>query len=114
MLGIGPDFFTDRRLGIFDLEHHLCFRSELHVGERVTLHGRFLKRNAKRMHGMMFVVNDDRDALACTLEYLATGANLATRRSDAFPPDVAAGLDAAIAADEKIEWQAPLCGTMSV
>lgn len=113
-IGVDISYFTQRKRGIFDLEHHISYLRELHVGERVTMHGRFLARNAKRMHGMLFVVNADRNALACVLEFLSTGANLETRRTDVFPDDIAAGLDQLIEADRAIDWPAPVCGAMSV
>lgn len=112
--GVDRDYFENRRLGIFDLEHHIYYLSELHVGERVTIHGRFLARNHKRIHGMIFIVNADRDELACTLEFMATSTNLATRRTNEFPEDILAGLDALMDAEKHIDWQAPVCGAMAI
>ena len=113
-LGIDRSYFEERRLGIFDLEHHIRYLNELHVGDAVTLHGRMLSRNDKRMHGMLFIVNDERHVLAATLEYVASSANLLERRTDAFPGDVAERLDALIEADRQLSWPAPVCGVMSV
>ena len=112
--GVDSDYFEQRRRGIFDLEHHIYYLRELHVGERVALYGRFLARNRKRLHGMMFIVNVNRDQLACTLEFVSTGANLDSRRSGEFPQDVLDKFDQLIAADSVLEWAAPVCGTMSV
>ncbi len=112
--GVDVDYFEKRQLGVFDLEHHVYYLSELHVGERVTVHGRFLGRNRKRLHGMIFIVNADRDELACTLEFVATSTNLRTRRTNEFPEDVLAGIDALMDAEKGIEWPAPVCGAMAV
>ena len=113
-LGIDESYFSERRLGLFDLEHHLYYLSELHVGDVVSLHGRFLARNHKRLQGIVFIVNESRGVLACTLEFVSTGANLGTRRSDDFPPDVSAKLDQILAKDSAVSWAAPVCGAMSV
>ena len=113
-LGIDESYFSERKLGLFDLEHHLYYLSELHVGDVVSLHGRFLARNHKRLQGIVFIVNESKGVLACTLEFVSTGANLGTRRSDNFPPDVSTKLDQTLAADSAISWPAPVCGAMSV
>lgn len=112
--GVDLDYFGKRRLGIFDLEHHIYYLSELHVGERVTMHGRFLAKNRKRLHGMLFIVNADRDELACTLEFMSTSASLTTRRTNEFPDDIVAGLDALMDAEKGIDWPAPVCGAMAI
>lgn len=112
--GVDLDYFENRRLGIFDLEHHIYYLSELHVGEHVTIHGRFIARNRKRVHGMVFIVNADRDELACTLEFIATSASLTTRRTKEFPEDILAGLDSLMSAEKNVNWPAPVCGAMSI
>lgn len=112
--GVDLDYFENRRSGIFDLEHHIYYLSELHVGEHVTIHGRFIARNRKRVHGMVFIVNADRDELACTLEFIATSASLTTRRTKEFPEDILAGLDSLMSAEKNINWPAPVCGAMSI
>ncbi len=113
-LGIDESYFTVQKRGLFDLEHHVFYLSELSVGDRVSVHGLFLDRNNKRMHGMVFITNLSKKVLACTLEFMASGANLETRRSDDFPPDVASRLDVMIAEDKAVGWPAPICGVMSV
>lgn len=112
--GVDADYFENRRLGIFDLEHHIHYLSELHVGEHVTMHGRFLARDHKRLHGMLFIVNADRDELACTIEFMSISADLTTRRTNEFPDDILAGVDALMEVEKSIEWPAPVCGVMSI
>ena len=113
-IGVDQNYFSERKLGLFDLEHHLYYLSELHVGDVVSLHGRFLARNHKRLQGIIFIVNKSRNLLSCTLEFITTGANLQTRRTDNFPADVSANLDRALTADTDILWPAPICGAMSI
>ena len=113
LLGIDEDYFSERRLGIFDLEHHIYYLNELHVGDRVSLYGRFIARSAKRLHGMMFVVNDSRDLLSSSLEYVSSGANLEKRRTEAFPEDIGARIDELIGESDQLSWRAPICGAIS-
>jgi acyl-CoA thioester hydrolase len=112
--GVDEAYFEERRLGIFDLEHHVYYLSELHVGERVTIHGRFIASNKKRIHGIVFIINADRDELSCTLEFVAISTNLTTRRTNEFPDDILDGLSKLKDAEKRIQWPAPLCGAMAI
>ena len=112
-LGLDERSFLERRQGIFDLEHHVWYLDELHVGEVVSVHWRFLRRTPKRFHGVMFIVNRTRGRLASVFEYLSTGADLDARRSAALPEGFAAQLDRLIAEDSRIAWPAPVCGVMA-
>lgn len=98
---------------LMDLEHHLRYLAELHVGARVRVHGRWLARGDKRLHGVSFLVDDDADRLVSTLEVVTAHVSLSARRSVPFPGDVAATLDEQIAAAER-DWPAPTCGAMGV
>ena len=112
-IGLGESYFSERRQGLFDLEHHLRYLAELHVGDLVTVHSRMLDRSEKRLHGMMFILNQNRRQLSCTLEYITSGADLDSRRTAPFPEDVAASFDALIRQHELLEWAAPVCGVLS-
>ena len=112
-IGLDERGFLERREGIFDLEHHLWYLDELHVGDVVTVHWRFLGRTAKRFHGVMFVVNRTRGRLASVFEYVSTGADLAARRSAPLPAGFAEQLDRLIAADARLGWPAPVCGVIA-
>lgn len=113
-LGVEQKYFSERKLRLFDLEHHIYYLNELHVGDDVSLNCRYLTRNHKRMQGIVFIVNKSRDLLSCTLEFIATGANLQTRRTDNFPADVSANLDQALSTDSDILSPVPLCGAMFI
>lgn len=112
-LGVNESYFRERRLGMFDLEHHIFYFSEIHVGEAVSIYARILDRSAKRFHAIVFVINDTRDRLASTLEFIASGADLENRRTAPYPDDIAAALDREIAKHRKLTWEPPICGVMS-
>ena len=112
--GLDERIFLEHRQGLFDLEHHLWYLSELHVGDTVTVHSRMLERNTKRFHGVMFVVDRTRQRLASAFEYVSTGADLDARRTAPLPAAFAAELDRIIAEHARLGWPAPVCGVMSV
>jgi acyl-CoA thioester hydrolase len=112
-LGVDETYFRSARRGFFDLEHHLWYLAEMHVGDRVTVHVRYLARSAKRFHGTMFVVNRTRDSVASVLEFLASGADLRTRRTAEFPAAVRARLDALLEEHGRLSWRAPVCGSIA-
>lgn len=111
--GLDASVFLERRQGVFDLEHHLWYLDELHVGDTVTVHWRFLARTEKRFHGVMFVVNRTRGRLSSVFEYVSTGADLDARRTAALPPELATRLDELIADDARLAWTPPTCGVMA-
>lgn len=112
-LGIDERHFRDERRGFFDLEHHIWYLAEMHVGDSVTVHARFLARSAKRFHGVMFIANRTRQSVASVFEYVSTAADLEARRSAPLPAGVAARLDELIATHSRLAWPAPLCGSIS-
>lgn len=113
-MGFNDSYFSERRCGLFDLEHHLRYLAELYVGETVSVHARLLNKNLKRFHGMMFLVNQTRQQLAGTMEFVSSSADLDTRRTNAFPDDIAKVLEDIIGEHARLDWQAPVCGVISV
>lgn len=114
MLGITGDWVRTERIGIFDLEHHIWFQSEVHVGEQVAMHLRFTERNAKRTVGLVFLLNESRECLASAIEFLSSAAHLDARRVVPFPEVVAARLDGWIAQHSALAWPAPRSGAIAV
>ena len=109
LVGIDEAYFNERRMGLVDLDNHLRYLTELHVGDRVTAYGRFFAHDEKRMHGMVFIVNDSTEALACTIEFLSISIDLRKRKSVAIPDDVVARLGTIIKAQQKLSWTVPTC-----
>jgi len=113
VIGVNDDYFKERRNGFFDLEHHLFYLAEIHVGDKISVHSRLLDVSHKRFHGMMFVVNRSRQQLASTLEYVTSSADLMSRRTVPFPDDVANVLGDLVKEHARFSWPAPACGVMS-
>ena len=114
LLGIDEDWVRHGRIGLFDLEHHIWFLDEVHVGDEVALYTCFTARNAKRAQGLVFLVDETRERLASVLEYLSTAANLDTRRTATWPDPVASRIDAEIARTARLGWPLPGSGAISV
>ena len=113
-VGIGESYLTAHDFGMFDLEHHLHYRAELLIGDTVNTYNRLLDRNDKCFHGMYFIINDSRDQLACTLEYITSGVDLRTRRISPFPEKMKMGIDRQFEKHRLLDWAAPVCGVMGV
>ena len=111
-IGVSEDYFRQRRLGFVDLENHTRYLSELHVGDAVSAYGRYLAHDAKRVHGMVFIVNDDAAALACSIEFLAIGIDLERRRAAEIPDDVRRRLAALTDGPDAPGWAVPTCMTL--
>jgi acyl-CoA thioester hydrolase len=114
LLGIDQTYFSERRMGVPVVECHLRFLAEVHVGDRVAVHVRFLARSARAMHTLWFLVNLSRHQLANTMELVMVHIDLEQRRPTPFPEDVVLALDHLIAEHSALSWPAPLCGSMRV
>lgn len=112
-LGMDPSYIEKDRIGYFDLEHHLWYLAEMHVGDRVAAHFRYIARSAKRFHGVMFIVNETRQSLAAALEFVTSGAQLDERRTVALPAHVAQTLQRLIDEHARLPWAPPCCGVIA-
>lgn len=110
----GGEFLAARDYSMFDIEHHLSFRSEILIGDEVSGYHLLLDVNEKRFQGMYFIINDTRDRLACTIEYITAGIDLKSRRTAPFPEELKNGLVELLARHKTLDWSAPVCGAMSL
>jgi len=110
--GLGEEQAVEGTAGSFEVEHHLRYLREVHVGDLVAVHFRTLARSDKALHVMQFLLNVTREELANTLESISLSVDMATRRPAPFPSDVAALLDARLRIDQALDWPAPLATAM--
>jgi acyl-CoA thioester hydrolase len=111
-LGITPDYHGRHGTGTFDLEHHTHFLNEVNPGEQVTVYVRLVSHSAKRFHYLMFMVNETKDRLAAIFECVNAFADLRSRKTTGFPPEVAVRIREWVARDSRLDWEAPACGVM--
>ena len=112
-IGIGRDFIQSGAGSVFDMVHHINYLSEINVGEKVSIYGLLVERSQKRIHTVWFIVNETQAVLANACEFLTSFVDLSTRKSAAWPDDVAAKLDAMLAQKTQLTWTPPLCGAIS-
>ena len=111
-LGLTPEYHHQHGTGTFDLEHHLHYVSEVLPGDRIAVYTRLVALSAKRLHYLMFMVNETRGALAAILECMCSFVDLRVRRTAPFPPEIAAKIGGVVAAHATLGWPAPVCGAM--
>lgn len=112
LLGVYINYFTERKLGIVDLENHFHYWRELHVGNSITTYARFLNHDKKRSHGVFFILNDDTNELACSIEFLVLHIDQSIRKSSPFPDDVMENLNKQIEFSNNLDWQFPAVLTL--
>ena len=113
MLGLTLDYYAQNGAGGFDLEHHVHYLNEVNIGDTVAFYARLLSRSAKRLHYMLFMVNETRGLLSSTFECVNSHADLTIRRTSPFPPHAVAQIDALLTRHRALDWDAPVCGAMS-
>ena len=114
LLGISGAWVKREQMGLVDLEHHIWFQRELHVGEEVVLYIRFIGRDAKRVHGLMFMVNVADAEVASAIEFMSLAVNLETRRAAPLPAVVAERIDTLVRDHEALDWPAPRSGAIAL
>ena len=111
--GVDDAYIETQKMSLFTAEQHIRYFSELRLGDKLSVHTRFLDRSTRAVHAMAFVVDREKDALACTLEAMLVHVSMEARSSVDMPDSIGASLDAMIAADD-LPWPAPVCGVMGV
>lgn len=113
-IGMTMEYFETEKKGGFALRQMLQYYAEVRLGETVSIYARVLGRTEKRIYFMQFMVNETQNVLASTFEGLGTHADLVQRRSAPLPPHIAANLDVLIDDHAQLDWEAPVCGAISV
>ncbi len=111
-IGLTPDFHRERGSGTVDLEHHTNFLTEIMPGDRVAVYTRLVARSAKRVHYLMFLVNETKGKLAAIFECMNAFVDLSVRKTAPFPPGILAQIDAWLEKDANLDWPPPVSGSM--
>lgn len=112
--GLGETYIAEHQQSLFTVEQHMRYYGELRLGQRFTVHTRLLERSARVVHGMTFVVDQERGALACTQETTLVHVSTASRSTVDIPVAIGDALDDMIAASDALGWDAPVCGAMGI
>ena len=89
----GEDYIERRGLSLFTVEHRIAYLGELRAGERYSVHATVVARTDKAVHTVAFVVDRERDRVACRMELVYVHVDMEHRRAASIPDDVAASLD---------------------
>jgi len=112
--GLNENYFAKKQMGVFALKHFIQYFAEVKVGETVAMRLRLLGRTEKRFHFMNFMINETTGKLSTTLEVLGTHADLKLRKAVAMPHGISEKFDVQIAADQQLDWVAPLSGAIGL
>lgn len=110
--GFNEAYFRANQTGSFALETHVRYLSEVHIGQHVTVRSRALGRSAKRVHFMHFMTIDETGALAATQEHIGAHIDMRIRRMTPMPETITARFDKLVAEQNRLGWEAPVCGAM--
>jgi len=110
--GLTPEFHRAHRSGTVDLEHHTHFLNEVMPGDAVAVYSRLVGRSAKRLHYLMFLVNETKGKVAAIFECMNAFLDLDVRRTAPFPPEIAGQIDVWLERDRKLDWPPPVSGAM--
>ncbi len=110
--GLTPRFHEVHRTGTMDLENHLNYLHEVLAGDHLTIFARLIGSSAKRIHYLMFMVNQTRGNLSSIFECVNSFIDLEQRKTAVFPPEIAVKIQAEIAAKDALDWEPPVCGAM--
>ncbi len=111
-VGLTPAYMDANDTGVFALEGHIRYVSEVRVDRHVTIRSRAIARNEKRVHFMHFMSIDETATLAAHCEFVAAHMDMLTRRMTPFLEPVAGGFDELIAQHRELDWEPPVCGSM--
>lgn len=110
--GLTLEYYARHQTGGFDLEHHIHYLNEVRIGDTLSLRARLIGRSNKRLHYLLFMVNETRGLLSSIFECVNSYADLSVRRTAPYPPEIAANIDAMLAEHRALDWDAPTCGVM--
>ena len=111
-LGLTPEFHRANGTGTMDLENHFNYLHEVVPGDCVAVYMRLVAYSAKRVHYLMFMVNETRGKLAAIFECVNGFADLKVRKTATYPPEIAGKIQAGVSAGAALDWPPPVCGAM--
>ena len=111
-LGLTSEFHKAHGTGTMDLENHFNYLHEVRAGDRLAIFSRLVAHSAKRIHYLMFMVDETRGSLSAIFECINAFADLKLRKTAPFPPEIATKIEAGVAAGAALDWPLPVCGVM--
>jgi acyl-CoA thioester hydrolase len=89
LLGCGADYVKTRGFSTFTAEVHVRYLRELHAGDPVRVTFQLLDYDAKRMHYFEQLFHAQEGWVSATSENMSLHVDMATKKTAAFPAEVA-------------------------
>ena len=114
--GVGMDeaYFNGNNMAMFAVDQRLSFRAEVKEGETVATYSRLINRADRKLHFMLYMINETHNTLSATLEGLGFHVSRVTKRSTPFLGGVARNLDARLEEHQALSWQVALSEAIRV
>jgi acyl-CoA thioester hydrolase len=93
ILGLGLAYVEVSRHSTFTAEVHVRYLRELHARDPVRVTFQLLGYDAKRMHYFEELHHAEENWLSATSENMALHVDMDAKKTAAFPPEIAAGLE---------------------
>jgi acyl-CoA thioesterase FadM len=81
-------------------------------GDSIAVYSRLVARSPKRLHYLMFLVNETKGKLAAIFECMNAFLDLSVRKAGPFPPGIIERIDAWLDRDRNLNWPPPVSGSM--
>jgi acyl-CoA thioester hydrolase len=94
LIGVGAQYVADRRQSIFTAEVHVRYLRELHAGDPVRVTFQLLDYDARRLHYFEQLFHAEGGWVSATSENLSLHVDMMSKKTAAFPHEVAARLAA--------------------
>ena len=95
-VGIDPDYRRRAGAGMFAVEHHIRYLSELREGEPLAVHVRLIALGARSLRLRLAMIDTTRGKLSSAAEVVGVHIDMSVRRPTPFPDDIADRLRAAL------------------
>ena len=109
-----PTNWVDKGFAVFSAEHHLTYVNELLTGDNVSARVRFVGRSERAIHVLVYLLDDTRQQVAYVMEEIFLHIDMATRKTSAWPEDVATKVDAVVAEHAKLPFEPHLSGSIAL
>ena len=111
-LGIPQSWPLSDGHACFSAEHHCTYLTELRTGDVMSARVRLLGVSERAAHALVYLLDETHQRVSYVMEEIFLHIDMETRRTAAWPGDVAAALDRRIAADADLPWEPDVSGSL--
>ncbi|MFT3797478.1 thioesterase family protein [Microbacterium sp.] len=112
--GLGFGYPALHRCGLFSVDHHAQYLSELRLGAPYSTHVRLVAASESGVHTVAYLRDVEGRRVAATLESLLLNVDHATRRVVRMPAEIQQRVAELSRAHRALLWPAQVCGAISV